>query len=151
MTLRIDYPNVAPGALQAMLGVENYVRASGLDDSLLELIKTRVSQINGCAYCLDMHTRDARAAGETEQRLHVLAAWREANLYSDRERAALALAEAVTLVASHDVNDDIYSEVRRHFDAKDCVNLIMAIIAINGWNRLAVSLRLPIPVAKPAA
>ncbi len=151
MTLRIDYPNVAPGALQAMLGVENYVRGTGLDHSLLELIKTRVSQINGCAYCLDMHIRDARAAGETEQRLHVLAAWREANLYSEPERAALALAEAVSLVASRDVSDEIYAEVRRHFNEKDCVNLIMAIIAINGWNRLAVSLRLPIPVAKPAA
>lgn len=151
MTLRIDYPKVAPGALQAMLGVENHVRASGLDHSLLELIKTRVSQINGCAYCLDMHTRDARAAGETEQRLHVLAAWREANLYSEPERAALALAEAVTLVASRDVSDEIYAEARRHFDEKDCVNLIVAIIAINGWNRLAVSLRLPIPGAKTAA
>ena len=151
MTLRIDYPNVAPGALQAMLGVENYVRGTGLDHSLLELIKTRVSQINGCAYCLDMHIRDARAAGETEQPPHALAAWREATLYSEPERAALALAEAVSLVASRDVSDEIYAEVRRHFNEKDCVNLIMAIIAINGWNRLAVSLRLPIPVAKPAA
>ena len=151
MTLRIDYPKIAPGALQAMLGVENHVRASGLDHRLLELLKIRVSQINGCAYCLDMHTRDAREAGESEQRLHLLAAWREANLYSEPERAVLALAEAVTLLASRDVSDEIYAEVRRHFNEKDCVNLIMAIIAINGWNRLAVSLRMPIPVAKPEA
>ena len=148
MSLRIDYRKVAPGALQAMLGVENYVRASGLDHLLLELIKIRVSQINGCAHCLDMHTRDARAAGETEQRLHVLAAWREANLYSEQERAALALAEAVTLLASRDVSDEIYAELRRHFDERSCVDLLMAIIAINGWNRLAVSLRMPIAAEK---
>ena len=141
MQQRIDYKQAAPGAFKAMLGLETYVRGSGLDHSLLELVKTRVSQINGCAYCLDMHSRDARRAGETEQRLHVLAAWREASLYTERERVALALAEAVTQLSTHEVTDEIYAEARKHFDEKACVDLILAIITINGWNRLAVTLR----------
>lgn len=144
MQQRIDYKQAAPGALTAMLGLETYVRESGLEHSLLELVKTRVSQINGCAHCLDMHSRDARRAGESEQRLHVLAAWRETNLYTPRERAALALAEAVTQLSTHEVTDQIYAEARIHFDEKACVDLILAIIAINGWNRLAVTLRMPV-------
>jgi AhpD family alkylhydroperoxidase len=124
-----------------MLGLEAYVRGSGIEHSLLELVKTRVSQINGCAYCLDMHSQDARAAGETEQRLHVLAAWREAPFYSDRERAALAWAEALTEISVNDVTDELYAEVRQHFDEKALVDLTLAIVAINGWNRLALPFR----------
>ena len=116
MTQRIDYRTTAPGAFQAMLGLETYVRQCGLEHSLLELVKTRVSQINGCAYCLDMHTKDARAAGESEQRLYLLPAWRETTFYTPRERAALAWAEAVTQLAGHEISDELYDEVRRHFD-----------------------------------
>ena len=108
MAERIDYKKASPGGFQAMLGLENYVRQSGLEHSLLELVKTRVSQINGCAHCLDMHTKDARAAGETEQRLYVLPAWRETCFYSDRERAALAWAEAVTQLTAQAVPDALY-------------------------------------------
>jgi AhpD family alkylhydroperoxidase len=152
MNDRIDYGKAAPGGLKAMLGMETYVRGSGLEHALLELVKMRVSQINGCAYCLDMHSKDARAAGETEQRLHVLAAWREAPFYSARERAALAWAEAVTLVASNDLPDALYEEVHAQFDDKAMVDLTLAIIAINGWNRLAIGFRAKVGgyVAKPA-
>jgi AhpD family alkylhydroperoxidase len=141
MKQRIDYKKVAPEAYKAMLGIEAYVRGSGLEHSLLELVKTRVSQINGCAHCLDMHTKEARAAGETEQRLHLLPAWREAPFYSDRERAALVWAEAVTQISTNDVPDELYAEVRRHFDEKALVDLTLAIVGINGWNRLAVPFR----------
>jgi AhpD family alkylhydroperoxidase len=141
MKERIDYRKVAPEAYKAMLGIEAYVRGSGLDRSLLELVKTRVSQINGCAHCLDMHTKEARAAGETEQRLYLLPAWREAPFYSDRERAALVWAEALTQISTNDVPDELYVEVRRHFDEKALVDLTLAIIGINGWNRLAVPFR----------
>lgn len=144
MTERIDYKKVAPEAYKAMLAIETYVRRSGLEHSLLELVKTRVSQINGCAHCLDMHTKEARAAGETEQRLYLLSAWREAPFYSDRERAALAWAEAVTKIATDDTSDDLYAEVRRHFDESALVDLTLAIIAINGWNRLAIPFRAPV-------
>lgn len=138
MTKRIDYKKESPGAFQAMLGMENYVRQCGLEHSLLELVKTRVSQINGCAYCLDMHTKDARAAGETEQRLYLLPAWRETTFYSERERAALAWAETVTQLSGHGVPDELYEEVRQQFAEKEMVDLTLAIIAINGWNRLAI-------------
>ena len=141
MQQRIDYKQVAPDGYRMMLGLEAYVRRSGIEHPLLELVKTRVSQINGCAYCLDMHTQDARAGGETEQRLHVLAAWREAPFYSDRERAALAWAEALTEISVNGVTDALYAEVRRHFDEKALVDLTLAIVAINGWNRLAISFR----------
>lgn len=151
MTERIDYKKTAPGAFQAMRGMESYVRQCGLEHSLLELVKTRVSQINGCAYCLDMHTKGARAAGETEQRLYLLPAWRETTLYSERERAALAWAEAVTQLAGREVPDDLYEEVRRQFDEKALVDLTLAIVAINGWNRLAVAFRSEIGTYQPAA
>jgi AhpD family alkylhydroperoxidase len=151
MKQRIDYKKIAPDGFKAMLNLENYVRSSGLEHSLLELVKTRVSQINGCAHCLDMHTKDARAAGETEQRLYVLSAWREAPFYSERERAALAWAEAVTQLAVNDVPDDLYAEVRRQFDEKALVDLTFAIVAINGWNRLAVALRAEIGSYQPKA
>ena len=141
MTVRIDYKKAAPEVFKAMVGLEACVRNSGLDRALLELVRTRVSQINGCAYCLDMHTKEARAAGETEQRLHVVAAWREAPFYSQAERAALAWAEAVTRLSANDVPDELYAEVRRHFDEKALVDLTLAIVAINGWNRFAVSFR----------
>jgi AhpD family alkylhydroperoxidase len=144
MDRRIDYKTVAPGAYRAMIGLEEYVRKSGLERSLLELVKVRASQINGCAYCLEMHTREARAAGETEQRLHVLAAWREAPFYSERERSALAWAECVTLVSAAGVSEDVYQAARAHFTEEELVNLTMAIVAINGWNRLAVSFRTPV-------
>ncbi len=141
MKQRIDYKKAAPEAYKAMLGIEAYVRGSGLEHSLLELVKARVSQINGCAHCLDMHTKEARAAGETEQRLHLLPAWREAPFYSDRERAALVWAEAVTQISTNDVPDELYAEVRRHFDEKALVDLTLAIVGITGWNRLAVPFR----------
>lgn len=141
MTQRLDYTKVAPDAYKAMLTVETYVRRSELERSLLELVRTRVSQINGCAYCLDMHTKDARAADETEQRLYVLPAWREAPFYSDRERAALAWAEAITQISTHGTADELYAEVRQHFDEKALVDLTLAIIAINGWNRLTITFR----------
>lgn len=148
---RTDYQEASPGAFKAMLGMEAYVRGSGLEHSLLELVKTRVSQINGCAFCLDMHTKDARAAGESEQRLHVLAAWREAPFYTERERAALAWAEAVTLVANNDLPDALYDEVRAQFDDRALVDLTLAIITINGWNRLAIGFRAEVGRYKASA
>ena len=151
MSARIDYKKASPGGFQAMLGLENHVRQSGLEPSLLELVKTRVSQINGCAYCLDMHTKDARAAGETEQRLYLLPAWRETTFYSGRERAALAWAEAVTMLAAQAPSDALYDEVRQQFDDKALVDLTLAIVAINGWNRLAVSFRAEAGSHQPAA
>ncbi|HZY34141.1 MAG TPA: carboxymuconolactone decarboxylase family protein [Rhodanobacter sp.] len=138
---RVDYRKAAPDAFKAMLALEAGVHRTGLEPSLIELVKMRVSQINGCAYCLDMHSKDARAAGETEQRLYLLSAWREAPFYTDRERAALSWAEAVTLVATNDLSDALYDEVRTQFDEKGMVELTLAIIAINGWNRLAIGFR----------
>jgi AhpD family alkylhydroperoxidase len=141
MQPRIEYMNVAPNAMSPMLALEQYVRESGLDPSLLELIKLRASQINGCAYCIDMHTKDARARGESEQRLYAVAVWRETPFFTERERAALAWAEAVTQVSWQHVPEDVYQLARQHFDEKELVDLTMAIIAINGWNRLAISFR----------
>lgn len=140
MTPRIDY-HKASGAYQAMLGLERYVRNCGLEHPLLELVKTRASQINGCAYCIDMHTKDARAAGETEQRLYGLAAWRETPFYTPRERAALEWTESLTLISENDVPDELYARVREHFSEEELVNLTMAIVTINGWNRLAIPFR----------
>lgn len=141
MEQRLDYQKVSSGAFRAMLGMENHVRQCGLEHSLLELVKTRASQINGCAYCIDMHTKDARAAGETEQRLYGLSAWHETPFYTERERAALELTEAVTLIANGPVPDELYQRVREHFSEEETVNLVTAIIAINGWNRLALTFR----------
>ena len=124
-----------------MHSVSKYVHECGLEESLLNLIDIRASQINGCAWCLDMHTKDARAAGETEQRLYMLSAWRESPFYTDRERAALAWTEAVTLPADTHVPEDIYEEARKHFTEKELVDLTLAIVAINGWNRLNVAFR----------
>jgi AhpD family alkylhydroperoxidase len=150
MTARIQFAKVAPGAMEAMLGLERYLRGCGLEESLLHLIKMRASQINGCAYCLDMHSKDARAAGESEQRLYLLSAWREAQLYSERERAALAWTEALTLVAAGHVPDDIYEHARQHFQEKELVDLSLAVAAINGWNRLAISMRSEVGGYQPA-
>ena len=141
MEPRLDYGNVSPGAMRAMSGLERYVHESGLERSLLELVKVRASQINGCAYCLDMHWKDARAAGESEQRLYSLSAWRETSFYTDRERAALQWAEVLTLLCQEDVSDDVYEEARRHFSEEELVSLTMAVVAINGWNRLVVGFR----------
>jgi AhpD family alkylhydroperoxidase len=142
--MRIDYQKVFPDALRAMLGLENAVHASSLEPELLELVKMRASQLNGCAYCLDMHSKDARARGETEQRLHVLSAWREAPFYSERERAALAWCEALTLLPQTGAPDDVYAELERAFEPEEIVALTLAIVAINGWNRFAVGLRSPV-------
>ncbi len=139
MTQRIDPGKVAPGALQAMNGLEKYLNKSSLEPSLCELVRLRASQINGCAYCIDMHTKDARARGETEQRLYELVAWRETPFYSERERAALAWTEALTLIADNRVPDELYEQVRRHFSEQELVDLTLAVVAINGWNRIAIS------------
>lgn len=141
MKQRLNYTEVAPDAMHAMLGLEKYVHNSGLERPLYELVKTRASQINGCAYCLDMHTKDARKAGETEQRLYALSAWRETPFYSERERAALEWTEALTVISENEVADTLYDSVRKHFNEKEMVALTMAIIAINGWNRLAIGFR----------
>ncbi|MEO7051385.1 MAG: carboxymuconolactone decarboxylase family protein [Rhodanobacter sp.] len=141
MKPRVDYRKAAPDAFKAMLELEAGVHRGGLEKSLLELVRMRASQINGCGYCLDMHSKDARAAGESEQRLYVLPAWREAPFYSARERAALAWTEAVTLVATNDLPDALYEEARTQFDEKSLVELTLAIIAINSWNRIAIAFR----------
>ena len=141
MKPRLDYSHVNPAASRAMFGLEKFVRESGLEPSLVELVKMRASQINGCAYCLDMPSKYAPAAGETEQRLYALNAWRETPFFTDRERAALEWTEAVTLVSETHVPDDVYERVRQQFSEQELVNLTMAVVAINGWNRLAISFR----------
>jgi AhpD family alkylhydroperoxidase len=129
------------GLTAALIGLQRQVEASGLEHSTLELVKIRASQINGCAYCLDMHSKDARANGESEQRLHGLAAWREAPYYSARERAALDWTEALTLVSETHVPDDVYERVREQFTEDELMHLSLAVVAINGWNRLNVAAR----------
>ncbi|MBF9197403.1 carboxymuconolactone decarboxylase family protein [Microvirga terrestris] len=152
MKARLIPFEVAPGSLKPMIELEKTLKNSGLEHSLLELVKTRASQINGCAYCIHMHTRDARANGETEERLYLLSAWRESPLYSDRERAALAWTEALTLVAETHAPDADYEELSRHFTPAEQVNLTLMIGAINAWNRLAIGFRSIHPVeAKRAA
>ncbi len=141
MKPRINIAHVSPAAYKAVLGLEQYVRSTGIDPRILELIKIRASQINGCAYCIDMHTKDARAAGETEQRIYSLDAWRETPFYSEKERAALALTEAVTLIREGHVPDAVFEEARSHFDEAELLNLTLAIATINVWNRLAITFR----------
>jgi len=141
MKARIDLMHVNPGVVQAMLGLERQVRQAGLDHKLLDLVRMRASQINGCAYCLDMHSKDARASGETEQRLYSLEAWRETPYYSARECAALEWTEALTLVSETHVPDDVFERVRAQFSEDELVHLSLAIVAINGWNRLNVAAR----------
>jgi AhpD family alkylhydroperoxidase len=142
--MRVDYATAFPDGFKAMLGLEKAVRGSGLESELLELVKLRASQLNGCAYCLDMHSKDARAQGEDEQRLHVLAAWREAPFYSPRERAALAWCESLTLLPETGAPDDVFAEVDAEFSAEEISALTFQIVAINGWNRLAVGMRSPV-------
>jgi AhpD family alkylhydroperoxidase len=145
MTPRIDANSyIKSGLGRAMLALQREVEASGLEHSTLELVKIRTSQINGCAYCLDMHTKDARALGETEQRLYALNAWRETPFFTDRERAALEWAEAVTRVSADQVPDAVYESVKPHFTDTELVALTFALVAINGWNRLAISFRAPV-------
>jgi AhpD family alkylhydroperoxidase len=141
MQARLDWYKISPGAYKAMAGLEGFVKGSGLEPALLELVRMRASQINGCAYCLDMHSKDARAAGETEQRLYGLNAWRETPFYTERERAALAWTEALTLVQETHAPDDVYEEVRKRFTEEEVVSLTAAIVSINSWNRLAIGFR----------
>jgi len=141
MRPRLNIAKASPGAVKAMLDIESYLAKCGLERPLLHLVKMRASQINGCAYCLDMHSKDARAEGETEQRLYALDAWRETPFYSARERAALAWTEALTLVAQTHAPDDVFGEARAQFSEKELADLTLAIVAINGWNRIAIGFR----------
>jgi len=140
---RVDYAKFAPEAVRAQAGLESYVRQSGLEESLTHLVKLRASYINGCAYCIDMHTKDARLAGETEQRLYAIPVWRETPFFTPRERAALAWAEAVTEI-SKGVSDELFELAREQFTEKELVDLTMAVITINGWNRLAITFHAPV-------
>jgi AhpD family alkylhydroperoxidase len=150
MTPRIDPRQyIGHGATQALLALERQVEASGLGHTLLDLVKVRASQINGCAYCLDMHTKDARARGESEQRLYALDAWREAPFYSARERAALDWTEVVTRIAGTGVPDAAYAQARAHFTEDELVSLTFAVVAINAWNRLAIAFRAPAGTYQP--
>lgn len=141
MKPRLNALQASPDAYKAMQGLEAHIAKSGLDHKLVHLVKMRASQVNGCAYCLDMHSKDARAAGETEQRLYLLDAWEETNFYSDRERAALAWTESLTHISETHAPDDVYEEVRKHFSERDLVDLTLVIAAINAWNRLAIGFR----------
>jgi AhpD family alkylhydroperoxidase len=150
MKARLNYAKAAPGIYDAMDGLDRYLESCGLEKPLLLLVQFRASQINGCAYCLDMHSKDLRAIGESEQRLYSLEAWRECPYYSDRERAALAWTEAVTVLDDGHVSDAVYEEVRPHLSEKDLSNLTLAVAAINAWNRLSIAARL-VPGAYQAA
>ena len=141
MKPRIEYRQFGQEALQAMLALEKYLAGCGLDHKFIHLLKLRASQINGCAYCIDMHSIDARAGGETEQRLYALDAWRETPFFSGRERAGLAWIEAVTLVSTAHVPDSVYDEAKAHFSEKELVDLTYLAATINAWNRLAIALR----------
>jgi AhpD family alkylhydroperoxidase len=142
MQARLNAQKISPAAYQAMLGLEMFVRKqSKLEPALIELVKIRASQINGCAYCIDMHSKDARAEGETEQRIYALSAWEETPFFTDRERAALALTEAITLIGEGHVPEAVYEKGKKSFSEEELVNLTLAIITINGWNRLAITFR----------
>jgi AhpD family alkylhydroperoxidase len=151
MKPRMNYFQAAPETLKALLALEAQITTSGLEQSLIELVKTRASQINGCAFCINMHTQDARKHGETEARLYLLNAWRETPVYTERERAALAWTEAVTLISETHAPDDLYQAVRAQFSETETVNLTMLIATINAWNRLAISFRAVPPVRAKAA
>ncbi len=150
MKERIDYQRFAHEALHSLLAIEHYLATSGIDPKLLHLIKLRASQINGCAYCIDMHSKDARAAGETEQRLYELNAWRETPFYSERERAALEWTESLTLISQTHAPDDVFERVSAHFSEKEIVDLTYAISIINTWNRLAIAVRAVPGIYQPA-
>jgi AhpD family alkylhydroperoxidase len=147
----MNYYQAAPETVNALMALENQVTSSGLEQSLIELVKTRASQINGCAFCINMHTQDARKHGETEQRLYLLNAWREAPVYTERQRAALAWTDALTLISETHAPDDVYQEVRAQFSEAETVNLTMLIATINAWNRLAISFRSMPPVKVKSA
>ncbi len=149
MPPRIDFRKASPGAVQAMSGLEKHMATTTIEKPLYELVKIRSSQINACAFCLDMHTRDARALGETEQRIYGLSAWREAPFYTPRERAALAWTEALTLIAFERVPDALFDEARSQFSETELVDLTIGINVINGWNRLAVAFQLPVGHYQP--
>lgn len=142
MNQRMNIQQLEPKGYEAMFGLERYIRSGSIPVSLLELIKIRASQINGCAFCIDMHTKDARKYGETEQRIYALNGWRETPFFTDEERAALALTESVTLLADTHVPDDVYEEAARHFEPNLLAQIIMAIVTINAWNRIAVTTRM---------
>jgi AhpD family alkylhydroperoxidase len=142
MQQRLDAMKISPGAYRAMTGLQAYVDQSGLELSLIDLVKLRASQINGCAFCIAMHTTDARQRGESEERMHLLNAWREAPVFTERERAALAWIEAVTLITEGHAPDSVYEQTRRHFSEKEMVDLTVAAVAINGWNRLCIAFRI---------
>ncbi len=148
MQARFNHRAANPEAYQTMLKLENFVNESGLDKKLIELIKIRASQINGCAFCMDMHTQDARKLGETEQRIYLLSLWRESAVYTEAERAVLALTEAVTVITANGVSEELYQQVREHFDENQYVALIMAINTINSWNRIAISTGMSAPYNK---
>jgi AhpD family alkylhydroperoxidase len=150
MKPRMNYFQIAPEPIKTLMALETQIRGSGLEQSLIELVKIRASQINGCAYCIHMHTQDARKHGESEQRIYLLDAWHEAPVYTDRERAALAWTEAVTLISQTHAPDDVYNEVRAHFSETETVNLTMMIVSINNWNRLSIAFR-AIPPVKVSA
>ena len=150
MKQRLDYSKAAPEGVEILRQLEHYLIKAGLEPDLMELVKLRASQINGCAYCIDMHTKDARSRGESEQRLYGISAWRESPFYTGRERAALAWAEAVTKVNEDQVPDEIYDQVKQHFTEKELVDLTLAVIAINSWNRLNLALQTR-PVVAPRA
>jgi AhpD family alkylhydroperoxidase len=150
MEHRVDYPKVAPGALHVMLGFGKYLGQTELEPELQDLVNLRASQINGCAYCIDMHWKDLRAAGVHEQKLYGLDAWEESPYYSDRERAALAWTEAVTRLEDGHVPDPVFQVARRFFSEKELVDLTMLIVAINGWNRLNIAFRTPAGTYQPA-
>jgi len=151
MKARFNYAKVAPGVYDAMDALEQYLQKCGIEEALLNLVRLRASQINGCAYCLDMHWKDLRATGETEQRLYSLDAWRECPYYSERERAALAWTEAVTLITEDHVPDSVYDEARGQFSEKELSDLTLAVAAINAWNRLSISARIVPGVYQPQA
>jgi AhpD family alkylhydroperoxidase len=148
---RIDYQHLAPAAVHAQRGLETYIRSSGLEMSLIHLMKLRASYINGCAYCVDMHTKHARAEGETEQRLYAVPVWRATPFFTPRERAALAWTDAVTELGRDHVPDELFDEVRQHFTDIEIVNLTMVVVTINGWNRIAIALRQPAGTYVPPA
>jgi AhpD family alkylhydroperoxidase len=150
MTARLNHWAAAPKVLQAMMALEKASRSQGLEPALLELVKTRVSQINRCAFCIDMHTREARAAGETEERLFMLSAWEEATCYTARERAALAWTDALTLLAETGAPDEAYAAMAAEFSPEHQVALTLAIVTINGWNRFGVGFR-AVPGSVPGA
>jgi AhpD family alkylhydroperoxidase len=151
MKPRLNFYQAAPESIKALTAVEAQIQSSGLEQPLIELVRTRASQINGCAFCINMHTQDARKHGETEQRLYLLNAWREAPVYTDRERTALAWTEAVTRISETHAPDDAYEQLRKHFSEAEAVNLTILIGTINAWNRLAIAFRAVPPARAKAA